>query len=242
MESPGRVEYDNFSKFTRKLLCWSLIFNEVACWKNSENLIENTYARVFFHRVADWRYNINIKSLIHLHFFNAPVFLHHLNNVLSLITVKSGNCLLSANIISNVGSLSAKQKSKPNATMTFAQSRQSRWISFLDLELGQAMLKFCLLEIQQISFFLWAISLRWKTFLFLFMSKGIHYPPLDRFYYFRKRVPIVCFPKRILLFFAFYLPYQWKFKVQITHELFECVWPFLGLSLKGTLMQIGKSP
>ena len=52
-------------KITRKLLLWwSLNFNKVTDWKNSPNSQD---------RVADWRHNITIKLLIHLHFFMVPL-------------------------------------------------------------------------------------------------------------------------------------------------------------------------
>ena len=108
--------------------------------------------------------------LMHLHFFVALVipnlsFLHHLHSLFLLMTVKSDNSLHSANMISNVGSCvdGLPKNFKSNETMIFPQSRQGRWIFFLHF-----MLKIPLLEIQQISLFLWAISLQWKTFSIFF--------------------------------------------------------------------------
>ena len=77
----------NFPKSTEKRICRSLVFKKAA--RN---------------KVADLRHNIDKKALTHFSFFIAlviqsPSFLHHLNSVFLLITGKSSNCLLSANII-----------------------------------------------------------------------------------------------------------------------------------------------
>lgn len=102
-------------------------------------------------KVAGWRHNINIKLLMHFHFLlkrseqNRP-FLLHLLSVLSLRTGNSDNFLYSPNMISNIENCGngLPQELKSNETSNFAQSCQSRWFSFIDLALEEAilMLKF----------------------------------------------------------------------------------------------------
>ena len=80
-----------------------------------------------FDKVDGWRHNISSKSMQNLS------FLHHLRSVFpynwklqylfKLNSVKS--CLVIAN----------KKTSKYNEARIFTQSRQGRWIFFLDLEL-----------------------------------------------------------------------------------------------------------
>ena len=102
--------FKNFAKFTGKHLCQSIAFNEVASWKDSQNLQENTCAGVsFLKKAAGWKHNISIKLLIHLHFFIASLWqnrslLYHLHSERSLLSDKNSNCLHSSNIISNIGS------------------------------------------------------------------------------------------------------------------------------------------
>ena len=107
----------------------------------------------------------------------------------------SGNCLGSANIISNVGFVVMRKKtSKSDKTKIFAQSCQRRWIFFLDLEL------FFILKLLS-ELYHWVEKTE-KLCLFIHVY-SLDYSPLDQ-YYSRKLVLIVCIPKRTC-YFSFFL-------------------------------------
>ena len=73
-------------------------------------------------------------------------------------------------LILHVVVMVCKKTSKPNETRIFAKSIQGRWTIFLYSELEQALFifKICLLEIPQISLFIWILSSLWKTLPFFF--------------------------------------------------------------------------
>ena len=70
----------NVVKLTGKQLCQSLIFDEFAAKKYSnickKTLVQETRCKtcarntsLIFNKVAGWKHNINLKLLIHLHYF-----------------------------------------------------------------------------------------------------------------------------------------------------------------------------
>ena len=68
--------FKNFAKFTRKHLCWCLVFIKVLGWKKSQNLRKNASARVsFLIKFVGRRHIINIKWLINLTFFIAALII-----------------------------------------------------------------------------------------------------------------------------------------------------------------------
>ena len=131
------------SNFTRKLLCWSLVFIKVACWKMSQNSQVNNCARdVFLIKLQAEGTTSSpncwyTSGFIIMQLIQNLSFLHHFHSVFLVISGDIVNCLHSANIISNVEScrddLQKKTNVKSNETGIFAESCQSKWISFLDV-------------------------------------------------------------------------------------------------------------
>ena len=169
-----------------------------------------------FNKAVGWRHNINIKSLIQLHFFllrrsqQNQRFLHHLYILFLLMTRKSSTCLHSANIIFNLGSFgddlwkNLKTKRDKILLQDILWKKLPSWntTDFTD--------------------YLNYITALKQFVIFLFIRQCIHCTPFDWFYYFRKLFSKFVFLKEIVFRLLFLSAmserqkrehYQWKLKV-----------------------------
>ena len=125
-----KLKAENFSIFTRKQLCWCLVFDKISKIEKFLKPHQKTsvgvsrfyqsyrlkkfaiftrkhqFRSLIFNKVGGWRHNINIKSLIH--FSIAPLIQNPKLSaafccVVLLITENSNSCYRSNSIISNIG-------------------------------------------------------------------------------------------------------------------------------------------
>ena len=85
----------------------------------------------FVNKTAGWSHNINIQSLIHLHFLYCAAY----NKIQAFCIIHIVCSYTTANVISNV---EIWGNGKSNEAKIFFQSRWQRWQFFFDLELGQS--------------------------------------------------------------------------------------------------------